>query len=172
VLVESAPGAGTTMRVLFPVASVEAALERPAPRATPTSSAIPVARPVVLVVDDEATLRRAMERFLDRRGFEALTAGSAPEALALLDKRDWRVDLIVTDMVMPRMSGREFVRRIRAQDPEMPVLCISGHVAWQESDAAIPDAPWGPDLLLAKPFAFPEFLERVRDALGVRTVAP
>jgi PAS domain S-box-containing protein len=164
VAAESAPGAGTTMRVYLPLVA-EARVPGPADRAAPVATAV-AASPVVLVVDDEVTLRRAMERFLARRGYTVLAAASAPEALALLEARAWSVDLVVTDMVMPRMCGREFVRRIRARAPELPVLCISGHVTWRESDAAVADAPWGPERLLAKPFAFAEFLRRVRDALG------
>ena len=161
VTAESSPGHGTTMRVLLPLAQAEATVEveRPVVR-TPQL----VGRPRVLVVDDEMTLRRAMERFLGRHNIEVLVAASALDALELLEAREWNVDLVITDMVMPRMGGREFVRRIHARVPDMPVLCISGHMEWDADDE--PDAPWSRERLLAKPFPFPEFLQRVREALG------
>jgi CheY-like chemotaxis protein len=159
----SAPSSGTTMRVLIPAVMAEAAVPRRAltPTRTPT-----VGRPVILVVDDEAGLRRALERFLEKHGFEVLAAGSAQEGLAFLDARAWQVDIVVTDMVMPRMSGREFVRILHARRPTMPVLCMSGHMAAEPLSPDEAGAPWAPEYLLAKPFPFPEFLVRVRAAMG------
>ncbi len=169
VLAESAPGRGTTMRVLLPLVAAERTAVDAAPadlvRAPATAG-----EPVVLVVDDEVALRRAIERFLSRSGFAVIGAASAIDALAVLEARGWAMDLIVTDMVMPRMSGREFVRRVQAKAPGIPVLCISGHMAWDESDTDDVDAPWSPQRLLAKPFPFPEFLRRVRETMGGSTV--
>jgi CheY-like chemotaxis protein len=166
VTAESEPGKGTTMRVLLPLAAAEAAAPAEVPAPPPPERV--GGQPTVLVVDDEVTLRRAMERYLGRNGFDVIGAASALDALAMLEARGWAVDLVVTDMVMPRMGGREFVRRIRARAPQLPVLCISGHMEWEAADDAEPDAPWSRDRLLAKPFPFPEFLQRVREALGVK----
>ncbi len=160
---ESAPGQGTTMHVLLPLSQPGEA-PVPAPRASP---AMPIpARSVVMVVDDESALRSAMVRFLERSGFAPVGAGSAIEAMELLAARKYEVDLVITDMVMPGMGGREFVRHLREQRPSLPVLCISGHIAWESDDDDAPDAPWRPERLLAKPFAFPDFLHRVREALS------
>ncbi|HET8770993.1 MAG TPA: ATP-binding protein, partial [Gemmatimonadaceae bacterium] len=164
---ESRVGEGATLSVLLPLvapAPPEPVLPE-SPREGPSAG-----RPRVLVVDDETTLRRAMERYLARHDYEVLGAPSALDALSMLEARDWEVDLVVTDMVMPRMGGREFVRRIRARTPEMPVLCISGHMEWDAEDETSPDAPWSRERLLAKPFPFPEFLQRVRESLGGSTV--
>jgi CheY-like chemotaxis protein len=162
VTAESVVGEGTTMRVLLPLdqAPEAAAAPRSLPAAPPEQS-----RRVVLLVDDEAALRSAMERLLDRSGYAVVSAASANEALQLLDLRDWRVDLVVTDMVMPGMGGREFVRVLRERRPALPVLCMSGHMDWADTDDEPADAPWRPDRLLAKPFAFPDLLARVREAL-------
>ncbi len=166
VLADSAPGAGTTMRVLLPLTSpgVEAPPVLRIDDPTPV-----IGRPTVLVVDDEVTLRRATERFLERQGYEVLAAPSAIEALALLDARDWRVDVVITDMVMPGMDGRDFVRRLRARRPKLPVVCMSGHMEWDADDLEGVEAPWGPHNLLAKPFSFHDLVRRVRDALGEET---
>ncbi len=88
-----------------------------------------------MLVDDELSLRTAMERLLARSGYDVIGAGAAQEALELLDARDWRVDLVITDMVMPRMGGREFVLRLRSRRPDLPVICMSGHMEWGEDGA-------------------------------------
>jgi len=166
VTAESVKGKGSTLRVLLPLVAAEPLLPAQEQLGLPAPA---VGRPTVLVVDDEITLRRAMERYLSRHGYDTLGAPSALDALAMLEARAWAVDLIVTDMVMPRMGGREFVRRIHARAPQIPVLCISGHMEWEAEDDAEPDAPWSRDRLLAKPFPFVEFLQRVRAALGGAT---
>ncbi len=168
VFAESAPGRGTTMRVLLPAVGAEVAV--PVRRETPTAVAT-IGRPVVLIVDDEAGLRRALERFLEKHDFVVLSAGSAPEGLALLDARRWQVDLVVTDMVMPRMSGREFARELLRRHPALPILCMSGHVEQEFGADADPEAPWAPDRLIAKPFRFPDFLQRVRHAIDAAHAA-
>jgi PAS domain S-box-containing protein len=166
VTAESEPDKGTTMLVLLPLVPAEAPLPVEVEVDTPAHTS---GRPVVLVVDDEVTLRRAMERYLTRHEYETIGAASALDALAILEAREWAVDLIVTDMVMPRMGGREFVRRIHQRAPQVPVLCISGHMEWEAEDADEPEAPWSREKLLAKPFPFTEFLQRVREALGGAT---
>ena len=164
VLAASAPAKGTTMRVLLPLAPA-AEQAPPPPRLSP---AIPErVRRIVMIVDDEAALRNAMQRFLERSGYAVLAAGTALDALQELAACDWKVDLVVTDMVMPGLGGREFVRRLRELQPALPVLCMSGHMEWEAGgeDTDPPDAPWRPDRLLAKPFSFPDLLLRVRDAI-------
>jgi two-component system, cell cycle sensor histidine kinase and response regulator CckA len=160
---QSTPGAGTTMRVLLPLAPAESA---EAPVAEVAVAPPPRGRSRILIVDDELSLRRGMERYLQRYGYETFTAGSALEALELLDGARWEVDLVVTDMVMPRMGGREFVRKLRERRPDLPVLCMSGHMEWESDAADTADAPWAPDRLLAKPFAFEDLLARVRAMLA------
>ena len=169
VFAESAPAAGTTMRVLLPLVPAET---ETAVAVSGSPANVVVGKPVVLVVDDELALRRAMERFLDRSGYTVLGAESAQEALRLLDAREWRVDLVVTDMVMPRMGGREFVRLLRERRPELPILCVSGHMEADPRDADDPSAPWAPERLLAKPFEFAEFVSRVRDTLAITPAPP
>ncbi len=168
VFAESEPGRGTTMRVLLPLTqAVDAEAE---PAAAP-AEAVPSERSVVLVVDDEAALRSAMQRLLERSGYAVVSCGSALEGLQLLEARQWRVDLVVTDMVMPGMGGREFVRLIHERRPSLPVLCMSGHMEWGASAEDAADAPWRPERLLAKPFAFPDLLQRVREALAAGAAA-
>ena len=165
----STAGAGTTMRVLLPLVPSEAVPEQVAVAANAT---LVSGMPTILVVDDEFGLRRAMERFLERHGYEVLGAASGQEALQLLDARDWRVDLVVTDMVMPRMNGREFVRLLRDRRRDLPILCMSGHMEWEPDEDDSPTVPWSPDRLLSKPFLFTDFLERVRLAIAGEASEP
>jgi PAS domain S-box-containing protein len=172
VIADSTPEIGTTMRVLLPLAAPEATSVPALPMEPMIQSR---GRATVMVVDDEVALRRATERYLERSGYAVLGAASAIDALAMLDARGWAVDLVVTDMVMPGMDGRELVRRLGERRPELPVICMSGHMEWGTS-AEHPAAPWGPERLLAKPFAFSDLLRRVRESLGeptaVSSVAP
>ena len=160
---ESQPGVGTTMRVHLPLSAAEGTVPR-----TPATPVRTVRRGAqrILVVDDEAALRSAVERLLARAGYEVRGASSAGEALELLGDGAADVDLVMTDMVMPGMGGREFVRRLRARRADLPVLCMSGHMEWEEADDGETDAPWSRDRLIAKPFHFPDLLDRIRDALA------
>jgi len=87
-----------------------------------------------------------------------LTANGGPKALELLSRKDSAVDLVITDLVMPTMSGRELVEQIRKQWPAMRIICTSGYVwpAGQANDATY----------LQKPFTSQELLLKVKHVLG------
>ncbi|MDO8837151.1 MAG: response regulator [Vicinamibacterales bacterium] len=122
VAVESEEGRGTTFRVLLP-------------RSDGTPAALSAAPPVperpaqarrILLVDDEAGVRAVVRRMLERAGFVVIEASSGPEALALLSREPESVDLLLTDLVMPGMHGRELIRRFRILHPDTPVVCMTG----------------------------------------------
>ncbi|KAA9153605.1 response regulator [Amycolatopsis acidicola] len=131
----------------------------PAPRVSEED--VPVPRPGVLVVDDNATLRELLVRGLQLEGFDACGAEDALHAIVLLD--GFRPDLIVTDVQMPGMSGLDLVRIVRERDTSIPVLVISGRDG--ESDKAAAFAAGG-DAYLVKPFGWAELLHRVHSLLG------
>jgi CheY-like chemotaxis protein len=79
---------------------------------------------VILCVDDEDIPRTLRTMVLAKQGYTVLTAGSGAEALAMLEQN--RVDLVLTDQIMPGMEGTELTRRLRASRPELPVIIISG----------------------------------------------
>ncbi|MGH2786802.1 MAG: PAS domain S-box protein [Actinomycetota bacterium] len=81
----------------------------------------------VLVVEDEAAVRRLVERILVRSGFEVLVAESGMEALDMIAGHDGKLDLLLTDVVMPRMSGKELVTRLHEAGYQMPTLFMSGY---------------------------------------------
>ncbi len=94
----------------------------------------------ILVVDDEVALRLYMTRVLEDEGYAVLEAGNGPDALSMLDGKVGRVDLIITDVLMPGMSGKDLAARLADRPCSPPVLFVSG------SHTDVP----GP--LLKKPF--------------------
>ena len=82
----------------------------------------------ILVVDDESLLLTMADAILSEFGYNVLTASSGQKALQILAQPATRVHLVITDLVMPGMGGRELMERIRQQGLEMPVLTMSGYV--------------------------------------------
>lgn len=100
-----------------------------------------------MVVDDEAAVRSVVSRTLEAEGYEVSQAGNGQEALEIL-ARNGRVDAVLTDVVMPRLGGRELVERLAAEYPDLPVIWMSGY----PRDAAFGDGgPNGAHPFLQKP---------------------
>ena len=119
--IRSAPGSGTVVRVLLPPSDR-------APIATEQRHSIaPTVTPAaLLLVEDDAGVRRATERLLRLDGHEVLLASSGAEALELL-REGALVDVLITDVVMPGMSGRDLARTVRQERPELGVVYMSGY---------------------------------------------
>jgi signal transduction histidine kinase/ActR/RegA family two-component response regulator len=123
VTVESDVGLGTTVRIHLPRVAANAAVP---PSTSPTLSGAGV----VLVVEDDADVRELVLAQLKDLGYETLAATNGPEALQLLQETENRVDLILTDIVMPGgMTGVELVRAARAFRPQIPAILTSGYTA-------------------------------------------
>ena len=160
VSVDSAPGLGTAFTLVFPHADGEVA-EGPGGDvvAEPELSS---GEETVLVVEDEPELRRLTVQALEWRGYHVLAAGDGDEALAVARGLRRRPDLLVTDVVMPAMSGVELVEQLHKRWRTLPVLFVSGHLGQE----ALGDDPLGrPADFLAKPFTPDELGRRVRQAL-------
>jgi two-component system cell cycle sensor histidine kinase/response regulator CckA len=114
-------GKGTTFKVYLPLAP-EARLEGRAPPPAPRASG-----EVVLLVEDEPAVRQMASRVLQEYGYGVIEASDGREALGLLERSDSRIHLLVTDVVMPEMDGRELARRAEALSPGLPVLYMSGY---------------------------------------------
>ncbi len=160
VRLESQPGRGTRVTLFFPLAA-----RRVSVRGAPARAASPSAR-TILVVEDEEPIRRVAERVLRRYGFDVLLASDGEEALQVWGRRRDDIGLVLTDVVMPRMGGRELYEALRGQGARMPVAFTSGHVTRGELEGEAggldPSAPF-----LAKPWTVEELLAFVREALGV-----
>jgi two-component system NtrC family response regulator len=123
--------------------------------------------PLILVVDDEAAQRDILGGFLRKQGFDVQEAASAPDALARL--REEPVDLMLTDVKMPGMSGLDLLREARALNPELPVVVLTAYGNVTDAVAAMRD---GAVDYLTKPVDIDAVLHRVRKVLdGQRLVA-
>jgi DNA-binding response OmpR family regulator len=122
-------------------------------------------RPTVLVVDDEEDLRDIMRRMLERRGFATLTAGDSDQAIAVCREHPGVIDVLVTDLGLPGVSGGDLARNASGLRPEMGVVYISG----LPKDIAVTKGLIGPDaLLVKKPFTSDLLLEALRAILAQR----
>ncbi|CAJ61086.1 MULTISPECIES: response regulator [Frankia] len=116
----------------------------------------------ILVADDEDAMREIMRRVLTRNGYHVLTAPSAVEACTIAIEHVGEIDLLLTDVIMPRMQGRELANRIKAGRPAIRVLYMSGYphpvlTAQGKLEADV--------YLLEKPFTGPVLLDKVREVL-------
>ena len=151
IAVESVPGRGTTFKLYLPAsAAPAAAIRTPAPPRPTTGTAR------VLLVEDEPDLRRTLGEVLATT-YEVVAAENGPAALAILEKAEVPFDLVLTDLVMPKMSGRELGRRVRERWPSVKLLYMSGYDREQGGAEATEE-------LLHKPFTVDELIERI-DAL-------
>lgn len=120
-------------------------------------------RPTVLVVDDEEDLRDIMRRMLERRGFATLIAGDSQQAIAACREHPGDIDILVTDLGLPGVSGGELSRSATQLRPEMSVVYISG----LPKEIAVADGLIGEDaLLVKKPFSSEKLVQTLRSVLG------
>ena len=155
VFIESVPGSGTTVRVVLP--RYESS-ERPL-RATPQSAAVLASGERILVVEDEAGLRRLVALILTRRGYVVTAASDGAAALDVLASATTGYDLVLTDMVMPGVDGIALAKEIRARGLRMPILFMSGYPSTDtlpEDDACT---------FIAKPFTPESLAQKVFDTL-------
>lgn len=122
-----------------------------------------VQRQTVLVVDDEEGLRSLVCRTLRNEGYGTLEAAHGAEALEVIEKTAEPVDLVVTDVVMPGMDGRELGRRLTQRWPKLPILYIS---AYDVNDIFRRGSPRSSAPFLQKPFPPEGLLTSVRQLLG------
>jgi CheY-like chemotaxis protein len=119
----------------------------------------------ILVVEDEQGVRELTSKMLKRMGYHVLTAASGAEALALSGSHAGHIALVVTDVVMPHMSGKQLADELRRTRPNMKVLFISGYT---ENTISQHDVLEDGAAFLAKPFNRETLARRVREALGER----
>jgi len=156
----SEPGRGTTFRLYFPRASPERVASTPEPRRTDRSRTAASGR--ILVVEDEAAIRRVVTRVLKTAGHSVLEAETAEEALELAGEVDSSVDLLVTDLILPEMNGNELAEELAGTWPMLGVLFTSGY-SRDELEGQRLDL--GNAAFLPKPFGPTELLEAVEEAL-------
>jgi PAS domain S-box-containing protein len=150
----SEPGSGTTVTLMLPAAPGSGSSET-GPAAAPPEAATPHA--TVLVVDDEAAIRDVVHRVLTRAGYRVMTAAGQAQAMGLLREPGVPVDLLLTDVVMPGMTGEAFVAQVETVRPGIRVLFMSGY--------ELPGAMTGSQVL-DKPFSRATLLAKVNQLLS------
>ncbi|GIW14964.1 MAG: hypothetical protein KatS3mg063_0817 [Tepidiforma sp.] len=158
----TAPGRGTTFTILFPAAGP---LAPPDPAPAPETASTSLPRAVILVVDDDETVRAVTRRMLELSGFPVLLAADGAEAVALYRERPG-IDLVLLDLTMPAMDGEETFRELRRLDPGVRVILTSGY---SEQDAADRFAGTGLAGFIQKPYRPQDLIETVRAALQSQT---
>ncbi len=162
IVVDSRPGQGTTFHVFLPEVD-DTPVAEPAP-----DEAAPPARAgseTILLVEDEGAVARLVWAVLTRNGYTVIEASSAEEALEVARAHHGRIDLLLTDVVMPGGSGRELAEQFRDLRPGVPVLYMSGYTA----DAlALDDLSRPNAAFLAKPFTVAQVTMKVRELLDAR----
>ena len=158
IAVESAPGAGTTLRVYL--RRVAEPVERAEPG--PAHARLLSTSETVLLVEDENDLRALATEILDDAGYAVLVAGGPGEAMERARRHEGPIHLLLTDVVMPEMSGRDLAERLTPAHPEMKVLYMSGYTADTIGHHGVLDAGTA---LLQKPFTPDALTRKVREVL-------
>jgi CheY-like chemotaxis protein len=160
--VQSEPGHGATFKVYFPCSPASAPLD-------------PVQRNIIrvqggnetlLVVEDEISLRKLLCTVLFRAGYRVQAAANGPEALELIERHQWKIDLLITDMVMPRgMTGKDLALELRKKQPDVTVIFTSGYTVQLDDTRQT----MGSDFYyIPKPYRMEEMAAAVRECLDLR----
>jgi CheY-like chemotaxis protein len=154
----SAPGEGSTFRVCLPSAEAGSVEKKAPAQAQPTYGG-----ETILLVEDQSDVRAYAAAALEFHGYHVLRADGARQALKLWSDHSPRIDLVVTDVVMPEVSGPELAGRLRALQPGVRILFMSGYADTQLARLGLEQAGGA---LLEKPFTPSELASRVRAMLG------
>jgi signal transduction histidine kinase/ActR/RegA family two-component response regulator len=157
--VSSRPGSGTTFSVYLPLSDAEPAQEPP-PHSAPTGNG-----ETILVVDDEASLVHLAEEVLASLGYEPVGCVGGHEALRVFDAAPRRFDAVLTDAIMPQMSGTELLQHLKGRRPELPVILMSGFAGPELQAQALAA---GAQAVLSKPLTSAELAHCLAGVLGVQ----
>ncbi|KRB60209.1 histidine kinase [Rhizobium sp. Root708] len=171
---ESEVGKGTTFRVFLPRHIVEPAIVAEAEAVTPSAQAASAAlaaaetpedltgSAVILLVEDEEAVRRGGKRMLETRGYTVHEAGSGVEALDIMEELDGKVDIVVSDVVMPEMDGPSLLRELRKKYPDLKFIFVSGYAEDAFARNLPPESKFG---FLPKPFSLKQLAVVVKETL-------
>ncbi|UCG85863.1 MAG: PAS domain S-box protein [Gemmatimonadota bacterium] len=156
--VSSEPAAGTVVKLYFP------RYEAPAPaEEVPSAGGLtPGGNETILVVEDEDAIRRTIKRALEGRGYKVLLAADGEQALGLFLESEGEIDLVISDLIMPKMGGHQLYEVLRSQGKRVPFLFTSGYSTTEANtgefiNASVP--------VLHKPWTLGDLFSRVRDVL-------
>lgn len=158
ITVESEPGEGATFRIYLPREAAAVQGPEAGSAAAPTATT----HATVLVVDDDAQARRLMQIVLENAGYTVLEAGDGTEAIRVGEQHSGAIDLLVTDIGMPGMSGHKVVDALREARPDLPAILVTGYVNRSLPEDSV-ERPV--TALLPKPFNIDELVERAEAVL-------
>jgi len=154
----SEPGRGTTFKIYLPQTEAKQEPETGAVEKDTAHSG----GEHILVVEDEDSLRKMTERAISRLGYKVNTAANGREALLLMEEKGLKPDLMIIDVVMPNMSGKELVNRLQKNQPDLKVLYMSGYT----DNAVVHHGVLEPGTaFIQKPFTFRDLAERIQAVL-------
>ncbi len=159
ITVESAPGEGTTFTLVLPSLGRPGRVSQPLPLPSPGEGG----RARILLVEDEASVRGVLCRFLRRAGYVVVEAEDGVQGLERFRAAGGAFDAVVTDVLMPRMTGTDMARQIVEDTPGIPVLFVSGFTEDEVPGGGVRSG--GPQAFLSKPFLPDLFLRRVGELL-------
>ncbi len=174
---ESEVGKGTTFRIFLPRHIVEPAVAAEAEAAdqavaTGGANVVELVQPkqpedltgsaVILLVEDEEAVRRGGKRMLETRGYTVHEAGSGVEALEIMEELEGKVDIVVSDVVMPEMDGPSLLRELRKNYPDLKFIFVSGYAEDAFARNLPPEAKFG---FLPKPFSLKQLAVAVKETL-------
>ncbi len=153
---KSKPGQGTIFKIYFPVAEARKSDEAPG-KPQPAGGT-----ETILLVDDEEDVRDLASRILDGAGYRVITAGDCPGAVEIYDKERKKISLVILDLIMPKMGGRQCLEKLRMIEPTVKMLIASGYSDTESKDELIQAGAKG---FVGKPFQMTQLLKTVRDVL-------
>ncbi len=159
ITVHSQPGKGTSFRIYLPKAAAALAA---APAARPDFRQTVLGSEIILLVEDEEAVRRLIRQVLESCGYSVLEASCGAQALDICERFEGMIHLMVTDIVMPSMSGPELAQHVGVLSPDTRILFTSGYA---EGAAARPKMMMSADMFLAKPFTSDSLARKVREVL-------
>jgi two-component system cell cycle sensor histidine kinase/response regulator CckA len=160
VRIYSEPGLGTSLTALLPVTGQD-----PAPAAPPSAEPRQGHGQAILVVEDEPALREVTRRILDRNGYHVVAAASGAEALDILASRLDQIDVLLTDVIMPRMQGKELADKVRILQPAALVVFMSGYTQGLLGAQGLEPGVH----LIEKPFSETTLLDKLHEVLSDRS---
>ncbi len=165
ITVYSEVGHGTTFKIYLPLT------EEPAsqPEMAPFEGIVPNGTETILIVEDEDALREVTCAYLKNKGYSVSVAAEAESAISIATNSDHRIDLLLTDVILPGISGVQLAQRLLGDNPQMRVLYVSGYTA----DAIVHHGGHDPNFaFLSKPFSLPTLARKIRSILDAGRAHP
>jgi PAS domain S-box-containing protein len=160
VAVESMPGVGSEFRIVLPALAHESVFSAPKPAVAPARAAPPRGIGRILLVEDDDAVRAGVRRMLGASGYEVMEAADGAIALATLQDSGGAVQVLLSDIAMPSVDGRQLAREVRARWPDLPIILMSGFADPDALDRDLPGVA-----LLQKPLEAATLLAAIQRAV-------